>query len=868
MRELSPFLPSSDRTSCMLILVYGLPASGKTTLCRALSTSALFAENLSRAFTEPCGVGLEGKPEDTERHLCPRHVSIHHICFDALERDLLHAQKEVEQLEQLPRPVETKRETSTDHVPSGSPSGYAVCSDACPSSSLPHVSSSLSSSSSHFSFSPSSPSPSYPCTSESSLHSAFFASQRDRQGETTGDCGGCMRRSEIRSASRSLSRSKPPSEGTGECACVREREKDDTSFDPATWKRARHVAHGRIRDILERREVWYRRQAGACGEDRNAEERQGETEQQTNGIGGEQEEPRGKKGEMRERRQLRERAEVPRRSFEKAAGTGVLPEVTGSVRTSAVSESDGDGDQRRREESRGRSHRSPPFFESPSAALPPSALDAVASSPLLVLLVDDTMHLASMRKKLFRLASQYRCAFHQVYLDAPLHHCLGRNEARFSSRSACEPAGQAGKATAQKVEEKKAARGSPSEELDEGAETVAGTVETPEGDEGVGVGEESGETSLEREGKAEKEKAQNEAEQMASAPPPHQVILRHYESFCRQRGLRRDAGKALGWTHARAMQSEAGTEKEANTKKDEGGKHCREKECYINRHQDMKRAAPPEEGHRSSVVASAASYLSSFSSSPSSSSGPPALCSSSSFRSSVSSSCCLCGSPPAFSPSPQGSSFSPFCAMVSDECTSDESQERGGKGEKTTKKRGQQRAGRRKWERLVGRHSWNLLLREEQGHLPSVALCAEVFAAAFRGRGCWRPACILHESEGEKEAIAGDRAGRGRVLAALDLALRRLIHRMVTVCSSRRGEDGSKLPIQEWIKRKAEYLEDCRRHLDRVCGGSSEKAVQAERPAEATEELGEQHPFCAELIERFRRACAADVEKRVPSASQ
>ncbi|KFH17791.1 hypothetical protein TGMAS_313422B [Toxoplasma gondii MAS] len=142
-----------------------------------------------------------------------------------------------------------------------------------------------------------------------------------------------------------------------------------------------------------------------------------------------------------------------------------------------------------------------------------------------------------------------------------------------------------------------------------------------------------------------------------------------------------------------------------------------------------------------------------------------------------------------------------------------------------------------------------------------------MFAAAFRGRSCWRPVCILNKSEGEKEAIARDRAERGRVLAALDLALRRLIHRMVTVCSGRR-EDGSKLPIQEWIKRKADYLEDCRRHLDRVCGGRSEKAVQAERPAEATEELGEQHPFCIELIERFRRACAADVEQRVPSASQ
>ncbi|KFG66118.1 hypothetical protein TGRUB_313422 [Toxoplasma gondii RUB] len=858
MQELSPFLPSSDRTSCMLILVYGLPASGKTTLCRALSTSPLFAENLSRAFGEPCGVGIEGKLGDTERHLCPRHVFIQHICFDALERDLLRAQKEIEQ---LPRPVETKRETGTDDLPSGSPFSYAVCSDACPSSSLADVSSSPSSSSS--------PSTSYPCPSEFSPRSAFVASQRGRQAGTRGDCGGCMRRSEIRSASHSLSRSKPPSEaeGTGECACVREGEKDATSFDPATWKRARHIAHGRIRDILERREVWYRRQAGACGEERNAEEGRGESEQQTNEIGGEQEEPGGKTEERRERRrQLRERrAEVPRRSFEQAECTSVLPEVTGSLRTRTVGKSDGDGDQGRREESRGRICRSSPFSESPSAFLPPSALDAVASSPLLVLLVDDTMHLASMRKKLFRLASQYHCAFHQVYLDTPLHHCLGRNEARFSSRSACETAGQAGKAGAEKVEEKNEARGNLSEELVEGQETVAGTGETRAGEEGVGVEEESGENSLEREGRTEKEKTHNEEEQMASAPPPHQVILRHYESFCRQRGLRRDAGKALGWTHARALQSEAETEKEVNTKKDEWGKNCRKKEFYINKHQEMTRAAPPEESHRSSVVASAAPCLSSLSSSPSSSSGPPALCSSSSFPSSVSS-CCLCGSPPVSSPSPQGSSVSPFCAMVCDECTSDESEERGGKGKKT-RKRGQQREGKRKGEQLVGRHSWSLVLREEQGHLPSVALCAEMFAAAFRGRSCWRPVCILNNSEGEKEAIARDRAERGRVLAALDLALRRLIHRMVTVCSGRR-EDGSKLPIQEWIKRKADYLEDCRRHLDRVCGGRSEKAVQAERPAEATEELGEQHPFCIELIERFRRACAADVEQRVPSASQ
>ncbi|KAF8822943.1 hypothetical protein IE077_001900 [Cardiosporidium cionae] len=47
-----------------------------------------------------------------------------------------------------------------------------------------------------------------------------------------------------------------------------------------------------------------------------------------------------------------------------------------------------------------------------------------------LILVDDTFHFSSMRKRYFALAKHYGCSFHQIFLDTPLEECLHRNSQR------------------------------------------------------------------------------------------------------------------------------------------------------------------------------------------------------------------------------------------------------------------------------------------------------------------------------------------------------------------------------------------------------------------------------------------------------
>ncbi|CBZ55247.1 conserved hypothetical protein [Neospora caninum Liverpool] len=863
MRGLSPFLPSGRRTSCMLIVVYGLPASGKTTLCRALSTSPQFAENLSRSFNDACCFGIEGNPEGAVRHLCRRHVTIHHICFDAIEQDVLHAQAKSVQRPQ--GPVEAKREESSEHVPSGSFSCVAVCSDASPSSSSPHISSSFPASSSAPSSPHSSPSSSSPPLSSSSPSPSspplrsFFVTQGDGRGEQR-DGNRRRRFPERRSASLDLS-SGEPSKRAVEHAYVKEtcnetlteeqeRDRDISCFDPGTWKRARQVAHVRIRDILERREVWYKRQA-ACEEEREEREEKGEEGEELNGNKGEEREEEGERGdtwgERRERRDLKERDEGHRGPPQKKAEAGVsLAAAASSLRFEEVT-GNALGGSKRSEESRGNAHHRASSLESPCAASPPSALDAVASSPLLVLLVDDTMHLTSMRKKLFRLASQYRCAFHQVYLDVPLHHCLGRNALRFASARYSDK-GEPARGREQKAQTRtKAKEASDTDAASEGGRTAAGSRAVQKGRLELCAKAER-EKTLERKQSKDDRRTENGNEH-AAAPPPRQVLLRHYESFCRQRDLGRDAAG----TRERASPSER-IKEETSMKEDEPKINDGNEQGQISS-QDMTASPPLDEDHPSSTNAS-----------------PSAVSPSSVSPSAVSFSCSLCGSTPTFSSSRQDSSVSSFCVMVCDACAS--SEESGLSGEKSAgknRKKGgkKQKEGPRKWERLACRHSWRLLLREDQAR-------ADVFASAFRDGGCWRPACGLRDAEeGEKNKDKEGKAWRGEILAALDLALRRLLHSMITACSDRNKKGGNALPVKEWVKRKAEYLEECRRRLDRsVRGENGEKDLQTnvtpsrdETVAEAAAKQGERHAICVEMVERFRCACVADVRRLIDSAS-
>ncbi|PHJ23715.1 l-seryl-trna [Cystoisospora suis] len=75
-------------TNCMLFLVYGLPASGKTSLCRQLCSSGDFAEAVGITHSE-CVNGPDGRESSRTLDSYPcRQVHIHHVCFDAIERKL------------------------------------------------------------------------------------------------------------------------------------------------------------------------------------------------------------------------------------------------------------------------------------------------------------------------------------------------------------------------------------------------------------------------------------------------------------------------------------------------------------------------------------------------------------------------------------------------------------------------------------------------------------------------------------------------------------------------------------------------------------------------------------------------------------
>lgn len=75
-------------TNCMLFLVYGLPASGKTSLCRQLCSSGGFAEAVGITHSDSKkGHGGREFSQTLPPYPC-RQVQIHHVCFDAIERKL------------------------------------------------------------------------------------------------------------------------------------------------------------------------------------------------------------------------------------------------------------------------------------------------------------------------------------------------------------------------------------------------------------------------------------------------------------------------------------------------------------------------------------------------------------------------------------------------------------------------------------------------------------------------------------------------------------------------------------------------------------------------------------------------------------
>lgn len=76
-------------TNCMLFLVYGLPASGKTSLCRQLCCSRDFVEALTVTHWDGVSGGCGGADYRTGFSSSLRRVRVHHICFDAIERRLL-----------------------------------------------------------------------------------------------------------------------------------------------------------------------------------------------------------------------------------------------------------------------------------------------------------------------------------------------------------------------------------------------------------------------------------------------------------------------------------------------------------------------------------------------------------------------------------------------------------------------------------------------------------------------------------------------------------------------------------------------------------------------------------------------------------
>ncbi|PFH34289.1 hypothetical protein BESB_074410 [Besnoitia besnoiti] len=880
MPDFSYFLPCGDRTSCMLVLVYGSPASGKTTLCRALADSLEFAESLSLAFVEAARCGSAESSGVAHCLLCPRHVRIQHICFDAIERDLFEA----------------KETFSSSCSPHGKHLKQAdkdlrqadVAAAPAPPDSLPGLSFASSKSSSFTSESCSRghvPSGSVPLASRQDLladnSAAFSPGERPSSGGSAPFSTKASHASQpsperrnfdcsLRSGSRGDEPDRPKTAQT-------------RSFDPEVWKLSRRVARELIEDILQQREARYRpavplsEQRARRGFAKQHADEPHETRLQSGTREKSQDDDVHRQGGGREEDVGAEGRLEMRRS-----------EAAGSWRDSA---------KRLPVEKETTEHRdsSPsPFATSsfdatlaPAFSCPSSSLVDAASSPLLVLLVDDTMHLSSMRKTYFRLAAQHRCAFHQVFLDVPLELCARRNELRFVAL----PVGrdQAGEEENRKAEAKgggaTVARDSQrGVEVDtaENARTSRNDVSLRQVEAGQ-TEERTVITGCVGDEKKERNRNPDEHGQLTPAfPPPGEVLQRLHRGLSDHREAQRGALSGACVSNQRLLELEREVLDELRSELEETTPSSI----------SFPLLSLPLLSAACSSSCSSASLPSASTSSASFPLGPHSPFSSSVLRASPlltssvhpAQACLLCGAAASKSCAREASP-SRSCSLVRGvSLLEPAAAESGPQGERNGAKRqagkGVKRKvceGRCKWERLSCRcHSWRLQLREDQGEFPRPEVCARAVAAAFRHSRCWAPALAPFNSKEDRDQRSdpprgeNERARQGDVLSALDLALRRLIHTLAAQAPKANARGVTWRPAQQWAKRKKEFLEECRRRLhaqgvEGTAGNGDGGGPEARRDDRGdgvdTSGAAEMHALCAHLTERFRQACLADLDE-------